>query len=75
MIYIVISRATTKALTEVGKAKNPIARVRYASCKYSNNPNKVRKGRTDEWQQQNNNRGDEKNNRIETYIQLYQQFY
>lgn len=31
MIYIVISRATTKTLTEVGKAKNLIPRVRYAS--------------------------------------------
>ena len=45
---MVISRESTKTLVEISEAENPIPRVRYASCKYSNNPNKGRKGRTEE---------------------------
>lgn len=46
-----ISRATMKTLMEIGKAKNPKAKVWYVSWKYSNNPNKGRKERKEEWQQ------------------------
>lgn len=61
-IYTATSRATTKTLTQVGKAKNLIARVRYASCKYSNNPKKVGKEeeRNDNNKTVTKNRGDKK---------------